>query len=796
MACDKEIYLDNNATTRVLPSAAEEAFAVMEDLYGNPSSSHIAGLQARRILESGRDVARQALGATTGRIVFTSGATEAIQTGIFSALYAAKQRLAIDSPHVDRGLLLYGVTEHKAVPQALHHWNALLDLNCEVVAIPVNGQGQADLEFLRQHIDRTHLVCTMAVNNETGVINDLYAIQRIVRSVGSQATWLVDCVQAVGKLQLDLSSLAIDYAPISGHKLYAPKGIGVLYVRQGAPFTPLLAGGGQEGGARGGTENLPGVAAIAHVLRELLDPDTTVFSSHAKLVEFRDRIASSLRSSFPGLVFNTPFEHAVPTTLNFAVEGVTSKELLDLFDAAGIRVSSGSACGSAVRGSYVLEAMGLPQWRSDGAIRLSFGPATTIAEIEAACTRIEEAGRALAESCVFTARPNSVNAKQQLDGLLQLKSGSDCSWILCDGTTKRCVIVDPFADLLGRIESVVRCQDLSVVAVLDTHNHVDHKSPRVELVELLQDKLIDSSASTDLLGWPDEAAESVILGDDSEAPAIRLSEELILAKTSLPGHTVDGLAFLAGQPNTGRLEKQAVKFAFTGDTLLIGGIGRTDFATSTAEQMLSSLRKLPLIVADNTVICPTHDYNVGFVTTLGSERQHNGLLARILDPVVKLTVDEYLATKKKLDAKIEDDKNSELVCGLIQDYTEGGASSIDVKPEDLSDFFRDHCDSLVIDVRERHEFHFTQDWKSIGLTVPPKNIPLTRLGDFLSQILAHGQHNREIVFICRSGNRSSKAAQVVRRLGLPAAWHIAGGIALGASPSTEVLEAEEMEYAI
>jgi len=796
MADEKEIYLDNNATTRVLPAAAAEAFSVMEDLYGNPSSSHIAGLKARRILESGRDIARQTLGATAGRIVFTSGATEAIQTGIFSALCSAKQTLAANGAPTDKGVLLYGATEHKAVPQALAHWNQLLDLNCEILAIPVDSLGQIDLEFLRRHIDRTHLVCTMAVNNETGVIQDLSEIESIVKGADRDVAWLVDCVQSIGKTELDVSSMAIDYAPISGHKLYAPKGIGVLYVRDGAPFTPLLAGGGQEGGARGGTENLPGVAAIAYVLRELLEPSTTVFASHATLAEYRDRIAASLQTAFPGLVFNTPFHKSVPTTINFAVEGVTSKELLDLFDAAGIRVSSGSACGSAVRGSYVLEAMGLPKWRSDGAIRLSFGPATTIAEIESACTRIEEAGRALAASCLFTSDAHSAQSKRELNGLLQLKSGSDCSWILCDSQTSRCIIVDPFDDLIGRIESVVRCQDLEVVAVLDTHNHVDHQSPRGKLVELLQDKMVDPNCPTDILGWPKKAEGTVTLGDDSQAPFIRLSGELIIAKTPLPGHTVDGQAFLVGKPSDSRLDSQDVRFAFTGDTLLIGGIGRTDFATSAAKQMLSSLRKLPAILADHSIVCPTHDYNVGFVTTLASERTHNCLLARILDPVVVLSVDEYLAVKQELDAEIEDDTNCELVCGLIQNYTDGGASSIDVEADELSDFFHNHQNSLIIDVRESHEFHFAQNWGSIGFAAPPENIPLTRLGDFLSQLLAEGDRDREIVFICRSGNRSGKAAQVVRRLGLPAAWHIAGGIALGASPSSEVLEAEELEYAI
>ncbi|QDS99271.1 aminotransferase class V-fold PLP-dependent enzyme [Adhaeretor mobilis] len=794
----QEIYLDDNATTRVLPLAAKEAYAVMEDLYGNPSSSHISGLQARQILESAREVARDVLGASQGRIVFTSGATEAIQTGIFSALCQAKQKLAAAESNLNRGLLLYGATEHKAVPQALLHWNELLDLHCHVLAVPVDCHGQLDMDFLRDHINNAHLLCTMSVNNETGIVHDLKAIEAAVIEAKHHVCWLVDCVQAVGKRELNLSDSVIDYATISGHKLYAPKGIGILYVREGSPFTPLLAGGGQERGARGGTENLPGVAAIASVLRAFRDKDVGVFSSPATLEKYRDRIRGSLEKAFPEIQYNAACEETVPTTINFSVPGVAGKELLDLFDAAGIRVSSGSACGSAVQGSYVLEAMGLPAWRSDGAIRLSFGPATQAADVEAACSRIAEAGTALAKACIIRNGDLHVNSDQVSEGLLQLKNGSMCSWIFSDATTRKCIIVDPFEELLDRIETIVHCQELQVVAVLDTHQHVDHDSPREQLVSRLGSRMLDQHASTDILGWPSEPNGQVVLSDESDAAAIHLSKTKVIARTPLPGHTVDGQAYLVGKPVDGRLESDQVRFAFTGDTLLIGGIGRTDFATSAAESLLDSLRNLPRVIADNSIICPTHDYNMGFVTTLCSERQHNQLLAQILDPVSLLSVEDYLATKKEVDSEITDETNCELVCGRIENYpADQAASSIDVDSSQLSEFFRQHQDSLIVDVREAHEFAFAQNWTSLGLDSPPKNVPLTRLGDFLAKFLASSNpQKQEVIFICRSGNRSSKAAQVARRLGLSGAWQIAGGIALGISPSREVVEAEEMEYAI
>ena len=241
---------------------------------------------------------------------------------------------------------MYGATEHKAVPQAIRHWNKLLDVGAEVLEIPVDANGLLDLDFIEKHAVNADMICTMAVNNETGVIADLAAIEERIRRVNTEASWLVDCVQAIGKTQLDLSNTTIDYAALSGHKIFATKGIGLLYTRESATLVPLMAGGGQEQGARGGTENLPGVAAIGAVLETLANSPTRTFADEELLQGFRDRLIAALKKAFPAIVFNTPFDHAVACTINFAVSGFPSKELLDLFDAAGIRVSSGSACGS------------------------------------------------------------------------------------------------------------------------------------------------------------------------------------------------------------------------------------------------------------------------------------------------------------------------------------------------------------------------------------------------------------------------------------------------------------------
>jgi cysteine sulfinate desulfinase/cysteine desulfurase-like protein/rhodanese-related sulfurtransferase len=385
-----EIYLDANATTPVLPQARSAALAAMSELFGNPSSTHGAGLKARALLDGVRVSARRVLGVPAGRLLFTSGATEGIQTAVLSALRALRDRR--DAGQAIPALLLYGATEHKAVPEALRHWNALLGLNLRVQAIPVGQDGQHDLDWLRGHAAQAGLVCTMAANNETGAISDLDGIAAAL--AGSPALWLVDGVQALGKLDLRLPERRIDYAPFSGHKLYAPKGIGMLYVREGVPFTPLQAGGGQEGGQRAGTENMAGIAALGAVLQALEAGD--VFADAATLQSHRDQLAAALREAFPGVVFNAPFATSLPTTLNIAVPGVGAQTLIALFDAAGVRVSGGSACGAArAEPSYVLQAMGLPDAQAASAVRLSFGAADSAAFVQEACARLRACGEAL-----------------------------------------------------------------------------------------------------------------------------------------------------------------------------------------------------------------------------------------------------------------------------------------------------------------------------------------------------------------------------------------------------------------
>lgn len=474
-----EIYLDCNATTPVLPEVAATVDHVMADIFGNPSSSHITGLKARYILDTTRRLGKLALGIGAGELLFTSGATEGIQTAVLSALVAAQAL-----PAERRQYLLYGATEHKAVPQALAHWNQILGLNAELKAIPVDSRGQLSHSFIAEHVASAAMICTMAVNNETGVWQDIDALDELIRTHHQQVPWLVDGVQALGKRDIELGATSIDYAVFSGHKLYAPKGIGCLYVAAKAPFTPLIIGGGQESGRRSGTENLPGIAALHAVFEMLLDEDSVLRQS-AAMYQYRDQLAAALKAAFPNIVFNHDFATSVPTTLNFAVKGVSSRDIMDVFDAANIRVSGGSACSSKTVGSFVLDAMGLPRWQSEAAVRLSFGPATSAAVIDQACTRIRAAAKALEASCLVP-QTSRAPSDSDLDGMVQWRFGASCTYLVIAREQRELAIIDPQPAFAERIENLVRCRDYQVKAVISSGTQIDADAPAGLLSELFQ----------------------------------------------------------------------------------------------------------------------------------------------------------------------------------------------------------------------------------------------------------------------------------------------------------------------
>lgn len=761
----------------------------MNTLYGNPSSTHLVGLQAKHLLESTRKKAAQVIGSDPNQIVFTSGATEAIQTAVFSALSFLKNQGMRTDLTLPR-LILYGATEHKAVILALHHWLQALSLPYQLEALQVDSHGRVNITQLKDNLPNLAFLCTMAVNNETGVIQDLEEIESLLLAHKSHCLWLVDCVQALGKIKLQLNHRRIDYATFSGHKLYAPKGIGFLYVKENAPLTPLIAGGGQEKGLRSGTENLPGVAAMGAVLDELLlAPDKSAFHTEDQLKLFRNQLIHELRMAFPKLALNTPLDLSVPTTLNFSIPGLSSSELVDLFDSAGLRVSAGSACSSAKgQPSHVLEAMGLPEWRCSSAVRLSFGLYTSENEITRGCQIIRDSALALKKSCLLDTTENFSPASALKNGILQFRMGSTNCWLIIDQETRRCVIIDPFEAISERITNYIQCQNLEILAILDTHSHADHDTIRPILQKLLKHQIDISNTVVDSLGWPVNSSNlisEIKAGEDLSLPALKIrsiseSENLILAKLPTPGHTSDSHSFLFGRAKNLELSKLDVQFVFSGDTILGGGLGRTNFSMSDSKALFHSLRTLQSAIHSRTLVCPAHDYTQSFATSLQTEIQENPLLALALGSKSPLSLSLFMKEKERIDLKLDDLEMplEEVVCGITatESYQSNKNFTIDY-PTFEKQLKLSHDSFHLIDVRESQEFSLFKDWNLLGINSTPRNIPLSRFVNFMGELVQTQNLNQFIFLICRSGSRSLEAAKALRRLGFKNAWSIEGGLA-------------------
>ena len=741
-----EIYLDANATTPVLPQARAAALAAMDQDFGNPSSIHSTGLKARALMDAVRARARRVLQLEGGRLLFLSGATEGIQTAVLSALNALRERRA--SGDTRALTLLYGATEHKAVPEALKHWNQLLGLDLPLRAIPVGGDGRHDLDWLRAELPQAGLVCTMAANNETGVISDLDGIAALLDAQPGdlRPLWLVDGVQALGKLALRLEARRIDYAPFSGHKLYAPKGIGLLYVRDGAPFTPLQVGGGQEGALRSGTENMSGIAALGAVLAALEEGRS--FRDAATLAQFRARLTQALQEAFPNLQFNAPQALCLPTTLNFSVPGLPARLLMDMFDAADVRVSGGSACSAAkAQPSYVLEAMGLPPSQTTSALRLSFGPAADEDFIAEACARIRACGEALRENCLSIEDNHPLPA----DGVTRFVVDGACCWLVADASRRRCVVIDPLPQLNERLAQWLRCQGYQLAAVLDTHTHADHESSAQALREAVPELL--QGGTPDLLGWP-AAQQRLELG------------RCWLTRLAIPGHTDDSVAYLLH-------DEHGLRMAFSGDIVMPGQLGRSDFPHSAPLAYLDSIKRLAAAVGPHGLLAPAHDEDHRFATTLSAEAAQQPLLGRALAGQIEAAA--FAAELTALSEQAGLPRCGPMACGA-------GAATQAPPPQALSlDGLRALLEraphTCVVDVREPYEQRLSQLPELPGLARALSAVPLSRLVDALPQWLALPAET-PLVFFCRSGNRSAQAAQALRRLGHEAAYTLAGGVAL------------------
>ena len=372
------VYLDYNATTPVDPLVAKAIEPYLHQHFGNPSSSHIYGRNAHQAVERAREQVAILIGAQADEIIFTGCATEANNLAIRGAARALRNK----GRH-----LLTSAVEHPAVEQPFQR---LSDDGWEVSVIPVDSYGQVDPANLSAALrDDTVLVSIMHANNEVGTIQPIEEIAAITRPRGILLH--TDAAQSAGKIPVTVDELGVDLLTLAGHKFYAPKGVGVLYVRRGTPLQPVLVGAGHEAGLRPGTENVPAIAGLGEAARIASSRDP----EHAQqLCQLRDQLHTRLAEAIPGLLLNGHPQQRLPNTLNLSFPGVDGRDLL-AHAAAEVAASVGSACheeGDTESG--VLGAMGIEAGRARAAVRLSLGRTSSDAEIERAATALIAAWQA------------------------------------------------------------------------------------------------------------------------------------------------------------------------------------------------------------------------------------------------------------------------------------------------------------------------------------------------------------------------------------------------------------------
>lgn len=362
-----DIYLDNNATTQVDPEVVEAMLPYFTEQFGNPSSMHSFGNKVGFAIKKARKQIQQLLGAEhDSEIIFTSCGTESDSTAILSALKAQPERNEI----------ITTVVEHPAVLSLCEH---LEKDGYKVHYLKVDNKGRLDLDEYKSVLsDRVAIVSVMWANNETGTLFPVLEMAEMASEAG--AMFHTDAVQAVGKIPMDLKSSKIDMLSLSGHKLHAPKGIGVLYLRRGVRFRPLLRGGHQERGRRAGTENtasIVGLGNAAELARKHMEFENT------EVAAMRDRLEQGILDAVPHCFVTGDPDNRLPNTTNIAFEFVEGEAILMLLNKQGIAASSGSACTSgSLEPSHVMRAMDIPFTAAHGSVRLSLSRYNCMGEIE------------------------------------------------------------------------------------------------------------------------------------------------------------------------------------------------------------------------------------------------------------------------------------------------------------------------------------------------------------------------------------------------------------------------------
>ena len=361
------VYADNAATTAVSKTAVDAMMPYLTTSYGNPSSLYSFAQDAKEALEDARATVAGIIGAEPKEIYFTSGGSEADNQAIVSM---AKFGAIKGKKHI-----ISTKFEHHAV---LHTLKQLEKQGYEVTLLDVHEDGIVRLEDVEAAIrEDTALVTIMFANNEIGTVQPIREIGELCRA--KKIPFHTDAVQAAGHMPLNVVDMNIDLLSMSGHKFHAPTGVGVLYAKRGLPLFNIIEGGAQERGKRAGTENIPGIVALAAALKESVD---NMEANTAKIIPMRDKLFAEL-SKIPHSKINGSLEHHVPGTVNMCFEGIEGESLLLLLDAKGVCASSGSACTSgSLDPSHVLLSLGLPHEVAHGSLRLSIGEYNTMEEID------------------------------------------------------------------------------------------------------------------------------------------------------------------------------------------------------------------------------------------------------------------------------------------------------------------------------------------------------------------------------------------------------------------------------
>lgn len=371
------VYLDNSSTTMPCKEAIEEINKALCDDFGNPSSLHVLGYNAEKRVSATRKAVSDMLSCSEAEIFFTSGGTEGNNTAIFGAAYSRKKR---------GNRIVTTEIEH---PSVLKPIKRLEEEGFEVIRIKPLSDGTISEESIIGAInEKTILVSIMLVNNETGAILPVSAARRAIDTAGAPAILHCDCVQAFGKMPVNVKTLGADIITASAHKIHGPKGIGFMYIKKGITIKSLMLGGGQEKGFRSGTEAVPAICGLYGTMKAIGDINTNL----ENVKKLRDYAAESLKS-IDGVSINSP-NMSLPFVLNISVEGYRSETLMHYLESKGIFVSSGSACAKG-KGSYVLNGMGLPPERVDSALRISFSRFNTADDIDRLILGIKSAKESL-----------------------------------------------------------------------------------------------------------------------------------------------------------------------------------------------------------------------------------------------------------------------------------------------------------------------------------------------------------------------------------------------------------------